>query len=132
MITRNSILARLGSVETAALIRSRGGLSNIAVTQMPLSFSMPPSQILCNLPVGALVFFGGLLINAPFNNAATLSLGTSADLGAVLGVSDSVLHTLGQYESDLMIPVTVADVLVLTLGGAPTQGAGLLLYSLVI
>jgi hypothetical protein len=75
-----------------------------------------------------------LLVEAPFDDpSATLSVGTSGDPGLLLRSADCRLDTPNQYESDALVVIAVPDVLLLSLhAGASTQGAGLLLYKVLL
>jgi hypothetical protein len=134
MISRKSpgtaVPARLANLEVqiAAAISIVGTL---ALKQVPFSFATATPLVLQSLAAGALVFTGAVLVTSPFDAGATLSFGTSADPSAVLGPSDSDLTRVEQYESDLMVPIGLADVLLLTLSPGLTQGEGILFYRLI-
>ena len=90
----------------------------------------PASRIFAPLSQGT-VFSGALVyVITPFNAPATIELGTSADLGLLMGAADSDLTTADQYESDAIVIIPSNDVLVSTfaLNGA-TVGAGYIFFA---
>lgn len=114
-----------------ALSISRGRrLFEPKAIEVPFTFASPPSQILEVLSVGWLFELASILITQTFNGVgATIQLGTSASPGGILSASDVLPSTLGQYDTRQVMPVSVADNLLLTIGAAgSTQGQGLLLY----
>jgi hypothetical protein len=125
--------ARLASLElqVGAALSALTDLGDVVVEQVPITFATSSPLLLRMLTAGSLILRAALLVESPFDPGATLRLGTFASPGLILSASDSELEALGQYESDLMVPIPVAEGLVLSMSPGLTQGSALLLYSLI-
>ena len=127
---------------------SRVGFSANVYPQPPRKTAPPPTQeivgklsfdfattspaILQALAAGNVIDRVAVLIQVPFDDpAATLRVGTSADLGLVFSQTDVDLTVAGTYDDSELFPFTIADLLLLTLNPAgSTRGSGLLIYKM--
>jgi hypothetical protein len=93
------------------------------------SFTTPSPMVLGVIAAGSRFSRVALLIDQAFDGVgATISFGTSGDLGLLLKASDCRAMP-GQYDSNALVVIGVADVLLLSLHTVgSTQGAGVLLY----
>jgi hypothetical protein len=99
------------------------------VARVPFTFASASPLLLLSIPAGSAVNRCALVITTTFDDpTATLSVGTAFSPAALLATSDIEPGIAGQYESDLIVPFTPAETLILTLSPAgSTQGAGYVL-----
>lgn len=100
---------------------------------VPFAFNTASPLALSALIAGAKIVRAAIVISTPFDDgAATLSLGTPGSPALVLGPSDSLPGTAGQYETDLITTIGAADTLQLAISpGTSTQGAGFVFFEIV-
>jgi hypothetical protein len=88
--------------------------------------------ILGAVDAGDILYRASILIETAFNGVVpTISFGTFGSPGLALSTAEVKPAILGQYETTFLIPLVVADFLILTINSnGSTQGRGLLLYNL--
>jgi hypothetical protein len=128
VVVANPDVGELNYLVALALRRASAVVSlSEKVVAVPFDFSSPVSQVLGAANVGDTFNRVAALIEVAFDAAgARVRLGTSADLSLFF---DSSLDALGQYENDALVPITVADVIVMTVDAlGSVVGSGVLLY----
>lgn len=98
--------------------------------EVPFSFNTPSPLILGAIVSGQVIGTAAVQILTPFNdNAAQVTLGTSADPGALLSTGQVRASAQGQYETGEIYVAPVNDLFQLSISpGASTQGTGRLFY----
>ena len=106
------------------------GASDFVSGVVPFAWNTPSPLTILNLQAGDLIDRVEIELDTAFNDPlATLLVGTVAVPNLVLDATDSVPSRAATYGNDNNFPVSVAEVLRLTLNpGASTAGAGRILF----
>jgi hypothetical protein len=126
VVATSNIAGYAGFFPTAATIAgtAAGATQQILI---PINFGSPTFQSVNAVPAGAVVTRASVVVQTPFSGGTTIEIGQVGDFNLVLatGVIDSDLGTDGTYNG---FPVVAwgpsPGVVVVTLGGSPTAGAG--------
>ena len=130
-----SVNAQIAGLRTQILLKGNAAPpvpvvagSEVALV-VPFTF-MSGSMVLGTIPAGALFTCAQIEFTTPFDSStAKVSLGTSANLGLLLGPNDSDATRMQQFCNDQHVRLDVSDLLFLTVQpGGSTQGAGTIFY----
>jgi hypothetical protein len=102
------------------------------VVAVPFSFSTASPMILVVLAIGQILDRACVLIQTAFDGIApTIQLGTFFDPGVILSTNEINAKAIGQYETNELVPITIADFLILTITpSTSTVGNAILFYKI--
>lgn len=100
--------------------------------KVPFTYQTASPLVLASLVIGNFIDRADISIEIPFNGVgATVQFGTVANPDLILGSSDVLTNTIGQYGNLFISQILVNDLLRLIINPAgSTQGAGTLFYKL--
>lgn len=107
------------------------GASNSDTVQVvSFAYDTPSPMLLQAVTPGQIVNRAVVVVTVPFDDpTSSILLGTTTDVGLILGADDVTTSAADQYDNDALFEFTIDDFLLLTINpGASTQGQGFLFY----